>query len=93
MLGKLIGDANVTNSRLPSLIINTLFTRYPPKTKPTKKPDRTQDRTRNLQKRNKKGAIDLSTMSPDHQADEQLNWAVLSTFQLILNAFLECLGC
>jgi len=29
-------------------------------------------------------------MSPDHQVDEQLNLAVLSTFQLILKAFLDC---
>jgi len=39
---------------------------------------------------NKKNTIDLSTMSPDHQVDEQLNLAVLSTFQLILEAFLNC---
>jgi len=39
---------------------------------------------------NKKNTIDLSTMSPDHQVDEQLNLAVLSTFQLILKAFLNC---
>jgi len=30
-------------------------------------------------------------MSPDHQVDEQLTLAVLSTVQLILKAFLDCL--
>jgi len=39
---------------------------------------------------NRKNSIDLPTMSPDHQVDEQLNLAVLSTFQLILKAFLNC---
>jgi len=31
-------------------------------------------------------------MSPDHQVDEQLTLAVLSTFQMILEAFLDCLN-
>jgi len=39
-----------------------------------------------------KRLIGLSAMSPDHQVDEQLNLAVLSTFQLILKAFLDWLS-
>jgi len=45
-----------------------------------------------LNTQNGQKAADLSTMSPDHQVDEQLNLAVLSTFQLILKAFLDCLA-
>jgi len=30
-------------------------------------------------------------MSPEHQVDEQLPLAVSTTFQLILNAFFDCL--
>jgi len=44
-----------------------------------------------LNTQNGKKVADSSTMSPDHQVDEQLNLAVLSTFQLILKAFLDCL--
>lgn len=52
--------------------------------------DCVQNRTPNLRNKGETHAIDLSTMSPDHQVDEQLNLAVLSTFRLILKAFLDC---
>ena len=50
---------------------------------------RVQDRKLNLQYGDKTQSV--LTMSPEHQAYEQLNLAGLSTFQLDLKAFFDCL--
>jgi len=81
VLGKRIGDAKGDEQWTPKPDHQHFVPDIPVKTNPPPK-KMTVSRFEPPACRNeiKKGAIDSSTMGPDHQADEQLHWAVLSTF-------------